>query len=192
MGEGSAAKRLVLLGAPGSGKGTQATILAEELGVPSISTGEMLRAAVAAGTPLGQRVEAIMSTGRLVDDETMAAVVEERLLKPDAGEGFILDGYPRTMGQADTLTSILGRRDWSLDSVVHIEVPEAELVERALERKRADDKEAVIRQRLEVYRQQTQPLIDHYRGVELLRVVDGHQTIDRVARSIVEVLGEIR
>lgn len=192
MGEGSAARRLVLLGAPGSGKGTQAAILAAKLGVPSISTGEMLREAVTAGTSLGQRVEAIMSAGKLVDDETMAAVIEARLAKPDAIDGFVLDGYPRTLGQADTLASILERMGWSLDSVVHIEVPEAELVERALARKRADDKEEVIRQRLEVYHQQTQPLIDHYRGSELLRMVDGHQAIDGVAQSIVEVLGETR
>lgn len=192
MGEGSAAKRLVLLGAPGSGKGTQAAILADQMGVPSISTGEMLREAVAAGTSLGLRVEAIMSAGKLADDETMAAVIEARLAKPDAVDGFILDGYPRTLGQADTLASILQRMGWSLDSVVHIEVPEAELVDRALARKRADDREEVIRQRLEVYRQQTQPLIDHYRDSELLRVVDGHQTIDGVAQSIVEVLEETR
>lgn len=190
MAEGSAARRLVLLGAPGSGKGTQATILAETLGVPSISTGEMLRQAVAAGTPLGQRVEAIMSTGELVDDGTMAAVVEDRLAKSDVADGFILDGYPRNLGQAATLASILERMGCSLDSVVHIEVPETELIERALARKRADDKEEVIRQRLEVYREQTQPLIDHYRGEALLRTVDGHQTVEGVAKSIVDALGE--
>jgi adenylate kinase len=180
-----------MLGAPGSGKGTQATILAEALGIPSISTGEMLREAVATGTELGQTVESIMASGRLVDDETMAAVVEERLATADAAEGFILDGYPRTLGQADTLAGILERQGWALDSVVYIEVPESELVERALARKRADDKEEVIRQRLEVYRQQTQPLIDHYRTAGLLRDIDGHQTIDGVAKSIVDALGEV-
>lgn len=190
MGDGRAAKRLVMLGAPGSGKGTQATILAEALGIPSISTGEMLREAVAAGTELGQTVESIMASGKLVDDETMAAVVEDRLATADALEGFILDGYPRTLGQADTLAEILERRGWSLDSVVYIEVPETELVVRALARKRADDKEEVIRQRLEVYRQQTQPLIDHYRAAALLREIDGHQTIEGVAKSIVDALGE--
>lgn len=190
MVDGSATMRLVMLGAPGSGKGTQATILAEALGIPSISTGEMLREAVATGTELGQTVESIMASGRLVDDETMAAVVEERLATADAAEGFILDGYPRTLGQADTLAGILERQGWALDSVVYIEVPESELVARALARKRADDKEEVIRQRLEVYRQQTQPLIDHYRTAGLLRDIDGHQTIDGVAKSIVDALGE--
>lgn len=190
MVDGSATMRLVMLGAPGSGKGTQATILAEALGIPSISTGEMLREAVATGTDLGQTVESIMASGRLVDDETMAAVVEERLAAADAAEGFILDGYPRTLGQADTLAGILERQGWALDSVVYIEVPESELVARALARKRADDKEEVIRQRLEVYRQQTQPLIDHYRTAGLLRDIDGHQTIDGVAKSIVDALGE--
>ena len=188
MVEGRAAKRLVMLGAPGSGKGTQAAILAEVMGIPSISTGEMLREAVATGTALGRTVESIMASGKLVDDETMASVVEERLANPDAARGFILDGYPRTLGQADTLAEILEKQGWSLDSVLYIEVPETELVERALARKRADDKEEVIRQRLEVYHQQTQPLIDHYRTASLLRDVDGHQTIEGVASSIVEAL----
>jgi adenylate kinase len=188
--EGNAAKRLVLLGAPGSGKGTQASLLAENLGIPAISTGEMLRQAVAAGSPLGKTVETVMASGTLVDDETMAAVVEQRLASADASEGFILDGYPRTLGQADTLAAILERRGWELDSVIHIQVPEAELVKRTLARKRADDKEEVIRQRLEVYLQQTQPLIDHYRRASLLRAVDGHQTIENVSKSIVEALGE--
>ncbi len=190
MGEGNAAKRLVLLGAPGSGKGTQASLLAETLGIPAISTGEMLRDAVAAGSPLGKTVETVMANGTLVDDETMAAVVEQRLASADANRGFILDGYPRTLGQADTLAVILERRGWELDSVIHIQVPEAELVKRTLARKRADDKEEVIRQRLEVYVRQTQPLIDHYRAASLLRAVDGHQTIENVSRSIVEALGE--
>ena len=180
--------KLVLLGAPGSGKGTQATILAENIGVPSVSTGEMLRQAVAAGTPLGTKVEAIMSTGELVDDVTMAAVVRERLAQEDVLGGFILDGYPRTQGQAGTLETILDEMGWSLDAVVHIEVPEAELIQRALARKRADDQEEVIRQRLQVYKRQTQPLIEHYRAAGLLFVVDGNQTIDEVAQGVIMAL----
>ena len=180
--------RLILLGAPGSGKGTQAEILAERIGVPSISTGEMLRRAVAAGTELGNKVKAIMSTGELVDDDTMAEVVRERVGQSDAEAGFILDGYPRTLGQANTLASILDERAWSLDAVVHIEVPEDELIQRALARQRADDKEEVIRQRQRVYRQQTQPLIDHYAGQGLLFAIDGHQSIDEVAESVVSAL----
>lgn len=192
MGGGSSARRLVMLGAPGSGKGTQAEILAGKLGIPSISTGEMLRQAVAEGTALGEKVEAIMSAGDLVDDETMAAVVEDRLGRSDAASGFILDGYPRTNGQARTLAAILERVGESLDSVLFVEVPEAELVRRALARQRADDKEDVIRQRLEVYRQQTEPLIEHYRSLGVLRAVDGHQTIEGVTQSLIAALEEAR
>ena len=176
--------RLIFLGAPGSGKGTQAEILAAKIEVPSISTGEMLREAVAAGTDLGNRIQAIMASGELVDDNTMAAVVRERLAQPDVTSGFILDGYPRTLGQAATLASILENREWSLDAVVFIEVPEEELIQRALARKRADDHPEVIRQRQRVYRQQTQPLIDHYKAQTLLRPVDGHQTIEEVAEGV--------
>jgi adenylate kinase len=177
--------RLILLGAPGSGKGTQAAILAERIGVSSISTGEMLREAVAAGTALGEKVRAIMETGELVDDETMVEVVRGRLSQPDAQAGFILDGYPRTLGQADTLSAILQEQDWSLDAVVYIEVPEEELIKRALARQRADDQEEVIRQRQRVYRRQTQPLIDHYETQDLLCAIDGHQSIEEVARSVI-------
>lgn len=180
--------RLILLGAPGSGKGTQAVFLADRIGVPSISTGEMLREAVAAGTELGNKVRAIMATGELVDDDTMADVVQERLGQSDAVDGFILDGYPRTLGQASTLAAILAKKDWSLDAVVHIEVPEDELIRRALARQRADDQEEVIRQRQRVYRQQTQPLIDHYEAQGLSCLVDGNQTINEVAQSITSAL----
>lgn len=181
--------RLIFLGAPGSGKGTQAAILAEKLIVPSISTGEMLREAVAAGSSLGHRVEAIMGSGDLVDDDTMAAVVRDRLAQEDAQGGFILDGYPRTLGQAATLSEVLAGQGEEVTAVVFIEVPEEELVRRALARQRADDREEVIRQRLEVYHDQTQPLIDHYQRQGLLRQVDGFQTIEEVAAGIVESLG---
>lgn len=180
--------RVILLGAPGSGKGTQADILAERLQVPSISTGEMLRQAVAAATSLGARVEAIMARGDLVDDQTMAEVVRDRLRQADAVNGFILDGYPRTQGQADALESILAELKCELDAAVHIVVPEDELMVRALARQRADDQQEVILQRLEVYRRQTEPLIDHYRSAGLLRIVDGHQTIEDVAASILRAL----
>lgn len=180
--------RLVLLGAPGSGKGTQAAILAERLAVPAVSTGAMLREAVADGSALGRRVEAVMSAGELVDDETMAEVVRERLSRSDARPGFILDGYPRTRGQADTLGGILSDQGYELDAVIHIEVPEQELVARALARKRADDQEPVILQRLAVYRNRTQPLIDYYQRRGELREVDGHQTIEKVAAAIQSAL----
>lgn len=188
MADDRASLRLVMLGAPGSGKGTQAAILARRFGIPSISTGEMLRQAVADETPLGRRVKAIMSAGRLVDDATMAEVVEERLAQADAQRGFILDGYPRTRSQADTLAAILARKDWTLDSVVYLDVPEAELVSRALARQRADDQEDVIRQRLNVYREQTAPLVEHYASTDLLRRVDGNRPIETVAESLVDTL----
>lgn len=177
-------RRIVFLGAPGSGKGTQAARLAERLGVPAISTGEMLRAAVEAATPLGQKVEGIMLDGKLVDDGTMAAVVAERLAQDDAEDGFLLDGYPRTPGQADTLDRVLGEQEASLDAVLLLEVGESELLERALARKRADDTEEVIRERLSVYRQTTEPLVERYRDQGLLIEVDGVGTVDDVAARI--------
>lgn len=180
--------RFVLLGAPGSGKGTQAQLLAEDIGVPSISTGEMLREAVAARTPLGVKVDSIMASGQLVDDETIAAVVRERLSQADVRRGFILDGYPRTAGQAEALAEILTENGWELDAVIYLEVPESELVVRALARQRADDREEVIRQRIQVYREQTEPLIAYYDARDLLRPVDGHRSIEQVARALRQAL----
>jgi adenylate kinase len=180
-----------MLGPPGSGKGTQAEILAEQLGVPAISTGEMLRRAVAGGSALGQRVESIMASGALVDDETMADVVRERLAREDAGEGYLLDGYPRTLAQADTLARILGERETALDAVVLIDVPEDELVRRALERRRQDDTEDVIRRRLAVYHEKTEPLIGYYERLGLLLRIDGDRTIAEVSVGIREAL-EVR
>lgn len=183
-----AEQRLVLLGAPGSGKGTQAERLAARLAIPAISTGEMLRAAVAEGAALGERVAGIMAAGELVDDATMGAVVRERLAKQDARPGFILDGYPRTLAQAAALDGILAGRGAELDAVVRIDVPEAELVRRALERRRADDSDEVVRTRLEVYRAKTEPLIAHYRQRGLLREVNGWRPIEEVTDEILGVL----
>jgi len=185
----AAGLKIVLLGPPGCGKGTQAEILAEELGVPAISTGEMLRGAVNEGSELGSKVEGIMSSGALVDDETMAAVVRERLARDDAREGFLLDGYPRTLPQAETLTSILSASGDELDAVVLVDVPEEELVDRALGRGRADDSDEVVRERLRVYREKTQPLIGFYEQRGLLRSVDGYASIDDVTGRIREALG---
>lgn len=176
--------KIVLLGPPGSGKGTQAEILAEELGVPAISTGDMLRGAVSAGSLLGKKVEGIMNAGDLVDDGTMAEVVRERLASQDAEAGFILDGYPRTVPQAETLEGILSAMQEDLDAAVLVEVPEEELVNRALGRGRADDTEEVIRERLRVYREKTEPVIGFYERRGLLRSVDGHAAIDQVTDRI--------
>ncbi|MGB5815187.1 MAG: adenylate kinase [Thermoanaerobaculia bacterium] len=184
----SSALRIVLLGPPGSGKGTQAKTLAESLGVPAISTGEMLREAVAAASPLGQRVNEIMAAGELVDDETMADVVRDRLASDDAHQGFVLDGYPRTLSQAATLQEVLDQSGHRLDAVVQIDVPEGELVNRVLGRHRADDTEEVILQRLAVYHEQTEPLVAYYRERSLLRDIDGHQSIEDVSNSIRDAL----
>jgi adenylate kinase len=180
--------RLVFLGAPGCGKGTQAERIASRLGIPAISTGEMLRSAAAEGVPLGERLARIMAAGDLVDDATIAEVVRGRLAKPDAFRGFILDGYPRTMVQVATLDEILAEAGTALDLVVRFEVPEVELVRRALARGRADDGEEVVRTRLAVYREKTEPLIAHYRERSLLREVDGFRSIQEVTDELLEVL----
>lgn len=185
----AAARRIVLLGAPGSGKGTQAALLADALSIPAISTGEMLREAVTSGNALGERVSDILNAGELVDDDTMADVIRERLSQADAQRGFLLDGYPRTMAQAATLASILDRAGKSLDIVIQVEVPEAELIKRALGRQREDDTEEVIKNRLSVYEENTAPLVDHYREQGLLVSVDGDQSIEAVAAEILGTLG---
>ena len=181
--------RVVLLGPPGAGKGTQAQVLCQHLGVPAISTGDMLREAVAEGTPLGNKVQAIMASGALVDDATMAEVVRERLAKPDAARGYLLDGYPRTLPQAETLAGILRDAGQDLDAVLLVDVPEDELVRRTLLRGRADDQEAVIRERLRVYREKTAPLIGYYRQRGLLREIDGNRPIEDVTAGMFSLFG---
>ncbi|MCE2557500.1 MAG: adenylate kinase [Acidobacteria bacterium] len=183
--------RIVLLGAPGCGKGTQAARLEVSLGVPAISTGDMLRAAVAAGSELGQRVEGVMASGALVDDDLMADVVRDRLAQDDAAGGFLLDGYPRTAPQAGTLEEILNGR--KLDHVVTIDVPDEVLVQRIVLRGRgADDQEEVVRERLQVYAAQTEPLIAHYDRLGLLRRVNGNVGIEQVTAAIESALAEGR
>ncbi len=187
MADGS--RRIVFLGPPNSGKGTQAKILAEALGIPAISTGEMLRAAVAEASSLGQRVAGVMARGDLVSDDLMAEVVSDRLGHDDAADGFLLDGYPRTAVQAATLEEILGERHVDLDDVVLIDAPEAVLVKRALGRGREDDREEVVVERLRVYRNKTAPLVDFYDAKGLLRRIDGDQTIEEIGKQILSSLG---
>jgi adenylate kinase len=176
---------IVLLGAPGCGKGTQARRLAGRFNVPWISTGEILRGAVAEGSELGRRVASILDAGNLVDDDTMAAVVRDRLGREDAAQGFLLDGFPRNVAQAEVLEGILADLGRSLDLVVFIDVPEDELVRRARARGRgADDRDAVIAKRLEVYREKTRPLVERYEKRGILEHVDGHQTMDAVTEAI--------
>ena len=181
--------RLVLLGPPNSGKGTQARAVAERLGVPAVSTGDMLRLAVAEGSELGRRVGSILDAGELVDDATMADLVRERLGRPDTSGGFLLDGYPRTAGQAVTLREILTAREEELTAVLLLEVAEEALVERGRGRGRADDDVEVLRERLRVYREQTAPLIGYYSGLGLLRKIDGDRPIEEVTSHIFAALG---
>ncbi len=182
------AKRIVFLGPPNSGKGTQAVRLAQALGIPAISTGEMLRAAVAAGTALGRRVSDVMDRGELVSDDLMAEVVQARLGEADAKAGFLLDGYPRTLPQVATLDSILSGIDASIDHVVMIDAPVHILVERALGRGRKDDTVEVVKIRLEEYRSKTEPLVGHYRSLGLLREIDGNRSMDEVQQAIMDAV----
>lgn len=182
---------IVFLGPPGSGKGTQAARLTEQLGIAHISTGDMLRGAIAAQTEMGKRVEAILARGELVSDDVIAALVEERVQADDCANGFLLDGFPRTLPQAELLDGALGRLGLALDAVVLIDVPEDELMRRLTSRGqgRDDDKPEVIAHRLEVYRDLTAPLADLYRGRGMLREVDGVGTMDEVAARVADAAG---
>lgn len=181
-------KRIVFLGPPNSGKGTQAVRLAARLGVPAISTGDMLRTAVAARSELGRRVEGVMASGQLVDDALMAEVVTARLAESDAANGFLLDGYPRTAPQAATLEGILVGAEAQLDHVLLVEAPEEVLVRRALGRGRADDTETIARERLRVYAESTEPLVEYFRQRGLLRAIDGDRPIEDVERQIADAV----
>ena len=188
----TAASRVLLFGPPGSGKGTQAALLAQRLGVPAISTGEMFRQAVAAGTELGRKAGTILALGHLVDDATTAEVVRARLAQPDAQAGFLLDGYPRTLAQAETLDEILRERGESLDAAVFLEVPESEVVRRMSGRRqqagRADDDPAVVRERMKVYEENTAPLVDYYGQRGLLRRIDGNRPVGEVAEAVLAAI----
>lgn len=154
--------RLVLLGPPGAGKGTQAVLLAEKLAVPHISTGDLFRANIGEGTPLGVEAKQYIDAGKLVPTDVTARMVESRLAAADAAEGFLLDGFPRTVEQAEILAGLLAGKGQSLDGVLNFQVSEDVVVERMLARGRADDNEETIRTRLSVYRDETAPLIEHY------------------------------
>ena len=186
------ARRLQLLGPPGAGKGTQAQILVERLQVPQISTGDMLRAAVAAGTEVGRKAEAMMARGDLVPDDVVIKVAEDRLAQDDTKRGFILDGFPRTAGQAEALDRLLEDLGTPLERCVSLRVSEDELIGRLLKRARLegrnDDNEETIRNRMGIYREQTQPLIDHYRQQGVLREVDAEGTVEEVAKRVEEAL----
>lgn len=184
--------RLVLIGAPGSGKGTQADRLKVELGVPHISTGDLLRAAVKAATPLGLQAKAVMEAGQLVSDAVVLGMLEERLALADVNAGFILDGYPRNLVQADALDGLLLRLGQPLDAVVKLDVPSEAIVERCRLRfeaeGRADDNPDTVRKRLDVFAEQTAPVVEYYRQRGQLQHVLGVGSMDEVFQRILAVL----
>jgi adenylate kinase len=180
--------RLVLLGPPGAGKGTQAAKLAEKLQIPHLSTGELFRENISTGTKLGLEAKRYLDAGDLVPSELTNELVDDRLTKPDASDGFILDGYPRSVAQAEALHDMLERRGTHLDAVVEFRVAEDELFERLRARGRADDTDDVIRNRMNVYRDETAPLIEYYRGE--LKTVDAVGTVDEVFARTLQALGK--
>jgi adenylate kinase len=184
--------RLVLLGAPGSGKGTQAELLKAELGVPHISTGDLLRAAVKAGTPLGLKAKAVMEAGQLVSDEIVLGMLEERLAQPDAAAGFILDGYPRNVAQCEALERLLARIGQPLEVAIKLDVPTELIVDRiagrAAKEGRKDDTPETVRERLRVYTEQTEPVAGHFAAIGKLTKVDGVGELAEVSRRILAAL----
>lgn len=182
--------RLVLLGPPGAGKGTQAAILSEKLSIPHISTGDLFRANMAQQTELGKEAQKYMDAGQLVPTDVTARMVEARLAEDDAKDGFLLDGFPRTVPQADELKKILDGLGEKLDAVVQFDVSEDVVVERMLARGRADDNEETIRTRLGVYRDETAPLLDHY--ADQLIVVKAEGTVEDINARTMEELGKLK
>ncbi len=184
--------RIVLLGAPGSGKGTQAALLEKQMDIPHISTGVLFRSAVKQETPLGQQIKSIMDSGELVPDDITLDLLEQRMNRSDAANGFILDGYPRNLRQAESLDDLLDKLGWSLDDAVQIDVNSEEVIRRIAKRAakegRSDDSENVARNRLRVYQERTAPVIDYYAEKGMLTRVLGTGTVDDVLQLIMSVL----
>ena len=182
--------RLILLGPPGAGKGTQAKVLVDTYGIPQLSTGDILRSAIAAKTPLGLEAKAIVDRGDLVSDAIVNGIVSERLDAEDCKPGFILDGFPRTIAQAEALDEMLVEKGVKLDAVIEIKADADELVRRVIQRAkesggaRADDNEEVLRKRLGVYQEQTAPLVAYYAQKGLLKTVNGMEPVDQVTAAI--------
>jgi adenylate kinase len=184
--------RIVLLGAPGSGKGTQAALLAKELNLPHISTGVVLRSAAEAGTELGLKARSVMDRGELVSDDIMLDLIKERLSQPDVKDGFILDGYPRNTVQAGALDELLGRLEQPVDEALQIDVDIEELINRLAKRSamegRSDDAEEAVRNRMKIYSEQTAPVIEYYGGQGLLSRILGEGSIEEIFQRIKAVL----
>lgn len=185
--------RVVLMGPPGAGKGTQAAVVSGRLGIPHVSTGDIFRANAAGGTPLGLEAQKYMDAGEYVPDSVTNEMVRDRLAQPDAAAGFLLDGYPRTLAQVDELADMLGSAGTAIDSVVELTVDTdevvARLVKRAADQGRSDDTEDVIRRRQEIYSEQTAPLIALYAQQGVLVQVDGMGDVDEVTTRVLDILG---
>ena len=186
--------KLILLGPPGAGKGTQAQRIVDSRSVVQLSTGDMLRAAVAAGTPVGKMAKEIMDRGDLVSDDIICGIISDRIEEPDCANGFILDGFPRTVAQAESLDEMLKDKSMSLDAVIELTVDDSVLLSRIEQRAkdsgtvRADDNAETLAKRLVVYHEQTAPVSDYYAKTGSLRQIDGMQSIDEVSSSIDEIL----
>lgn len=182
--------RIIMLAPPGAGKGTQAARLSEQYGFPHVEMGGIIRTAIEEQTPAGQKAKRYVDEGKLVPDKVVVELIEERIEEPDCNEGFILDGFPRTVPQAEALDEMMAKNDLSLDAVLHLDVSDEVVKERLLERGRDDDTPEAIEKRLEEYRNKTAPLIDFYTEKDLLVTVDGEQSIDDVTAFIEDELSE--
>ncbi|ACB53382.1 adenylate kinase [Crocosphaera subtropica ATCC 51142] len=184
----STGKGLIFLGPPGSGKGTQAQQLSKEFNIPHISTGEMLREAIAQQTPLGQKAQTYVDQGELVPDDLLLDLIEDRLNQEDAQEGWILDGFPRNVSQAEFLDKLLHKLDKFSPQAINLDVPDEVIIDRLLLRGRKDDNKETIRRRLDVYREKTQPVLDYYRQHDKLSSIDGNRELQEVTTSLKEVV----
>ncbi|GIR46891.1 MAG: adenylate kinase [Alphaproteobacteria bacterium] len=182
--------RIILFGPPGCGKGTQATFISESLSIPHLSTGDMLRSAVSSGSEIGLKAKNIMESGGLVSDQIVLSIVEERIAKNDCEKGFILDGFPRTVNQAEKLDLLLSD-NYKLDYVLRIKVDEEEIIKRLIDRAREDDKPDIIKNRFKTYNSETQPLIPFYEERKILFNINGMQEIEKVSEDIKKVIGVI-
>ena len=182
--------RIILFGPPGCGKGTQATFISEALAIPHLSTGDMLRSAVSSGSEIGLKAKNIMESGGLVSDQIVLSIVEQRIAKDDCEKGFILDGFPRTVNQAENLDLLLSD-NYKLDYVLRIKVDEEEIIKRLIDRAREDDKPDIIKNRFKTYNSDTEPLIPFYEERKILFNINGMQEIEKVSEDIKKVIGVI-